>query len=491
MGIVRKQSIQSSIFIYIGFAVGAFNLWLLPHILTTEQFGLLRVLINVCSLLAAVCALGMQPVITRFYPYFDNGKNHKNDLLSWAFLVALVGFLLAVAGTLLFKDLIIRKFEGNAGLFLDYFYLIYPFTLFMLFYGLLERVAWSRQFTVLASFLRESGVRLFTSIIVVVLALQWINFSGFITLYALQYMVVFLILAYFLFVRKKSGFVFKVSRTTRHLYKQMRTYALYVFGGGIFIMIEQHFNTILLGSHESLTTAGVFDIAFFMATLILVPKRSMQSAASATIAKAWKERDTGRIERLYKKSAATLLIAGLVIFGLIWLNLDDIFRLYKPEYRAGKYVVLLVGLANLTDLGTGLNQDILINSKIWRLNFVLNVSLIILFLVVTYLMVLHFGMMGSAYSFIISISLYNLMRFLLIWWKFNMQPFSVKTIFVLLAALVAYFVAADLLPQTTSVFLNMALRSLIFLAIFGGIVIWGKLSDDVTELLAIVKSRLH
>ncbi len=271
----------------------------------------------------------------------------------------------------------------------------------------------------------------------------------------------------------------------------MRVYALFIFGGNVFILAEQFFNTILLGSRESLSIAGVFDIAFFIATLVLVPKRSMQGAASATIARAWKERDIGRIERVYKKSAATLLIAGLLIFGLIWLNLNDIFDLYKPEYRAGKYVVLFVGLANLTDLGTGLNQDILINSKIWRLNFILNVILIILFLIVTYFMVAQFGMMGSAYSFFISISLYNLMRFLLIWWKFKIQPFSIKTLFILFGALAAYVMAAFILPETGLPFVNIALRSLVFSVVFGVVVLAGKLSEDVTELHGMLKQRLR
>ncbi len=209
MGVVRKQSIQSSLFMYSGFAVGAFNFWLLPHILSTEQFGLIRVLMSVCSLLAGVCALGMQSVIIRFYPYYDDqGKKHKTDFLSWTFLIALCGYVLMVVFTLLFKDLIVRKFQGNAGLFLDYFYLIYPFTLFILLFALLERVAWSRQFTVLSSFLREFGVRIFTSLIVIALALHWLGFTGFITLYSLQFAVVFFILLYFLFIKKKYGFCF-------------------------------------------------------------------------------------------------------------------------------------------------------------------------------------------------------------------------------------------------------------------------------------------
>ncbi len=491
MGVVRKQSIQSSIFMYGGFAIGAFNFWLLPHILSTEEFGLVRMMMSICTVLAGVCSLGMKEVITRFYPYYDeSGKKHKSDLVSWVFLIPLFGFFLLVIGTLLFKDLIIRKFEESATMLLHYFYLIYPFVFFIMLFGLLERIAWSRQFTVLSSFLKESGVRLFTSLIVIALALNGLGFTGFITLYSLQFAVVTLILFYFLFIRKKSGFVFKVSTLTRRLYNKMGAYALFMFGGGVFILAEQYFNTILLGSRESLTTAGVFDIAFFMATLILVPKRSMQAAASATISRALKNKDLDRIGEVYKKSSATLLIIGLFIFGMIWLNLDDIFLLYKPEYRAGKYVVFFVGLANLTDLGTGLNYDILVNSKYWNIYFILNVILTIFFFVVTYFMVVAFGMMGSAYSLLIALSTYNLVRSAIIWWKFRLQPFTLKTLFILLTGILAYLITANLLPEFHSIFINIALRSLVFLLLFAIGVLGGHLSEDISVLYQLILTKI-
>jgi O-antigen/teichoic acid export membrane protein len=71
MGIIRKQSILSSIFIYIGFAIGAINiLYLFPHYLTTEQFGLTRLLIDVSMLIGMLATLGSCPATLKFYPFY-------------------------------------------------------------------------------------------------------------------------------------------------------------------------------------------------------------------------------------------------------------------------------------------------------------------------------------------------------------------------------------------------------------------------------------
>lgn len=491
MGIVRKQSIRSSIFIYLGFALGAFNFWLLPKILTGEEFGLVRVLISVSTLLAGLCSLGTQPAITRFYPYYQSyEKKKKNDLLGWTLIVSLVGFVVMVSLTFLFKNIIIRKFEGNSPLFLHYFYLIYPFTFFILLYSLYERIAWSKQFTVTSNFLRETGVRLFTLIIILLLFLGWFNFNHFITWYSLQYGVVFVIIYIFLAYKQSAHLTLKISRTTRRLYRQLTSYSGYIFGGSLFVLVEQYFNTILLGSRVNLSAAGIFDIANFIATFMVVPKRSMQAAASATIATAWKDNDRGRIERVYKKSAATLLITGMAILGLIWLNIDHIFDLYKPEYRSGKYVVLLIGLANLADMGTGLNYDILVNSKLWKIHFFISLGITAFFLPVTYFFVKAYGLIGSAYGILASLIVYNLVRYLLIWWKFKMQPFSIKTIFIVITGIVAYAVPAYLIPPIKNIFLDSAIISVVFILIFAAGVLGGKLSEDVTELYEMVVRRL-
>lgn len=494
MGIVRRQSINSSIFIYLGFVLGAFNMWLLPKILTAEQFGLVRVLISVCTLLAGLCALGTQQVVTRFYPYYNTqtGK-HKNDLLGWTLIVSLAGFGLMVLFTFLFRDLIIRKFEGKSPLFIDYFFLIYPLTFFILLFGLYERIAWSRQLTVISNFLRETGVRIFVMLIVLILALHWINFGGFIIAYSLQFGIVFFILYAYLTHYKGTHLTFRVSPVTRQMYRQMGVYAGYIFGGGLFMLVEQYFNTILLGSRESLGAAGVFDIAFAMATFLLVPKRSVQAAASATIAQAWKDEDSERINRLYHKSAATLLIMGIFILGLIWLNIDHIFDLYKPEYRSGKYVVLLVALANLIDLATGLNYDILVNSRLWRIHFIISVALVALFLPVTYLFVREYGMMGSAYGILLSIFTYNVVRCLLLWWKLRIQPFTAKTGWILLTGALAYLIAGRLLPPLPGIFLDVLVRSGLFSLIIAVGVLGGRLSEDVTELyhMALLKLKIR
>ena len=71
------------------------------------------------------------------------------------------------------------------------------------------------------------------------------------------------------------------------------------------------------------------------------------------------------IETIYKKSALNLFIIGSFLLLGIWANIDSIFSLLPKSdiYAQGKWVVLLIGLGRVADMMTGLNTEILVNSK--------------------------------------------------------------------------------------------------------------------------------
>ena len=130
----------SSAYIYIGFIIGAINiLFLFKQYFTPEQFGLTRLLIDVSTLLAMLCTLGSCPATIKFFPFYQSYlPPKKNELPFLTIVICLIGCFLFAVLTPLFKDLIIRKFGQRSSLFLEYFYFIYPLTIFFALWYLLE-----------------------------------------------------------------------------------------------------------------------------------------------------------------------------------------------------------------------------------------------------------------------------------------------------------------------------------------------------------------
>src|SRR5580765_2822124 len=117
MSTICKQSIISSVLIYIGFIFGAINTYLFTKqgIFTPEQYGLTRAIIITANFFYGFSSFGLLAVIYKFFPYYrDNLKDEENDLLGICLLTGLIGFILTILAGFVFEPLVIRKFSAKS-----------------------------------------------------------------------------------------------------------------------------------------------------------------------------------------------------------------------------------------------------------------------------------------------------------------------------------------------------------------------------------------
>lgn len=230
----------------------------------------------------------------------------------------------------------------------------------------------------------------------------------------------------------------------------------------------------------------------YIATVVQVPQRGMVAIASPYMAQAWKDGQYTEIQRIYFRSSINLLLISVFIFCNIWLNLDDAYQVFgfNKAYQSGKYVILILGITKIIDMGTGVNSQLLYTSPSWRFEFYAGMLLLALALPLNYYLVEHFGIIGAAYSNLISITIYNAIRILFIYKKYGMQPFNYKTIWTVLCSL-AIGVAAYFITRDFSGLMGMIGRSLVFSSMFIGIAYWFNLSPDLKPLWQLLKARLR
>src|SRR5690349_1910379 len=104
MGILRRQSIKSSIATYMGVAIGTFNfIYLFPRFLLPEQLGLTRVMIAVAVIFSQISLVGTPAALIRFFPYFNNQQQKNYGFVSLMFRIVLAGFIIVSILFLIFK----------------------------------------------------------------------------------------------------------------------------------------------------------------------------------------------------------------------------------------------------------------------------------------------------------------------------------------------------------------------------------------------------
>lgn len=493
MTTIRKQSVYSLILIYAGFLIGAVNVLLLfPRFFSTEQYGLTRLLLELGLLLSTLCTAGMVPVTLKFFPFYQKylGKG-KNDLFFITLAVTVAALLLMMLTMPMMKPWILMKFGYRSPLFLEYFDLIYPLTVSMTLFNLFEAYAWITKKTVLSNFLKEFLFRILSTLLI----LLWIagmirGFDVFAKFFSLTYLPPLLLLAFYVLRGREVTWHPGLSPVTKRLGSKMAGFGFAFFASSTLNALAKTNDSIILASQSSqgLTDTAVFNIATYLITLMEVPQRSLTSAATPQIAIAWKDRNMERLRSIYRKTALNLLIIGMGLIGLIWLNIDALVAVLGPTYAPITSLILILGLAKIIDMGTGMNSQILMLSKHWKIDLFSNMLFVVLSLVLNYRLTRELGVRGPAYGGLIAIIFFNLIRFAAIWKFYQLQPFSWANLKVIGYALAALLIAWAL-PGPDNVYMDAILRTFVFLVLYTGLILGTGVSRDINELVSNLRKR--
>ena len=194
----------------------------------------------------------------------------------------------------------------------------------MIFYWL-EAFAWGLQKGVFTNFLRETAVRILTTILILGVGLNWLNLDQFILLFSGIYVIPTLLLIYNLSTSHEWSFrSFKISSVTKRLKWKMLNFALFVFAGQLFNLLARTNDTFMIVGLRGLSDAGIFAIATYVSAILEIPQRSLNSITIPVLAESWKNKDMANIKHIYHKSVSNLLAIGLLLFGLIWLNIANL-----------------------------------------------------------------------------------------------------------------------------------------------------------------------
>ena len=491
MGIIQKQGVKSSFFIMIGFLIGAVNLLVLfPLFFSKNDQGLVRAMLDIGATLSVFCTLGTLPVIYKFYPFYNHYLGpKKNELPFITLMINLIGFgILLIIGWQQ-KDFIIRKL-GKSPSLAQYFNYVYPYAFFLLIFYWLEAFAWGLRKGVYSNFLRETLIRILTTLLIIAFGLKYIDLTVFLTLFSLLYVIPSLLLLINLIQSKQFSFKsLQISSVTRRLKGKMFSFALFVFAGQFFNLLARTNDTFLIVGLRGLNDAAIFAIATYVSAILEIPQRSLNSISIPVLATSWKNKDFANIKHIYHKSVSNLLAIGLLLFGLIWLNTDNLvnFLNWVSNKEAGGYdaiskLIFILGLAKLIDLATGVNSQIIGTSNFWKFDFFTNLFYILLSLPLNYYLIKNYNLEGLAYSNLIALCLYNSIRFLFLYKKFKLQPYTYKHgLFLVLS--IGLILLVHQIPSVNNIVANIFLQSSVFGISFYLLVSWMNPAPEALEIV--------
>jgi len=392
-----------------------------------------------------------------------------------------VGFALFLIAYLLFSPQLVNNNMEKSKLFADYVFLLLPLTLFTMVFIFLDIYNKVLYNVVFGTFLREFLQRVLIILSVLLYIFNLINLHMLIMAFVISISIKSIMILIFLIgkgefkLRINWGFIDKKFR------REIFNVALFSTLGGLGSMIVFNIDKIIVNEMLDLSNTGVYTIAFYFGTLVIIPSRPLLKIAGALIADAWKKNDLQQLKTIYYKSCINQFIIGGFIFLGIWANIDNILIILGEDYQESKWVIFFIGLGYLFDLMTGANGQFIAYSKFFRVSLYFILSLVAIVIGLLYLLIPLFGITGAAIAVATSLFLNNLMRFLFIYIKFKFQPFNYKFLIIALVYTVTYLLLT-FIPQQALI-PDIFIRGTIITAFTIITVLTLPVSDEIKDLL--------
>jgi len=459
LGIIKKQSIQGSIFLYLGVFIGFItSLVLFPHILSEKEIGLLSTLVAYSTIFAQTGTLGFNSVILKMFSYFRNHKNNHNGFFFIIFVVIILGFGFSTALFFILKPYIVKENIINSPLFVEYIYFLLPLTFFTLAFYIFDTYYSVLFFAVRGIFLKEFVQRVLILLVLIIYYLQCININSFVIAYVVSLSAPTVLIIIWLIYDGEFVLKNRLSFVKKDLRNAMLSVSLFGILSGMVGSINIQVDKIMASSMLSLQVTGIYTTIIVLTGFIRIPSRAVLKIAAAVIAEAWKNNDTEEVKKVYLATSINQYIIALLVFVGLWANVHNIFMILPPNYEIGKYVILFTGIAFTFEMATGASNNVIANSKHYKYLTYFVAFMLVLAILLNYLLIPIFKINGLALATAITLITYNITKVIFIYLKFKMQPFSMKYLHISLIGLFVYLVSL-LIPVFEDFIVDILIRS--------------------------------
>ncbi|MFD0988758.1 polysaccharide biosynthesis C-terminal domain-containing protein [Mariniflexile jejuense] len=478
MGIVTSQSFKNTVTTYLGFGIGALNtLFLYTYFLTDVYYGLVAFILSTANIVMPLMAFGANNTIIKFYSSFKT-KNSLNSFLTLMLFLPLAMIIpVGLIGCFTYEiigELLSQKNEIVKG----YVWYIFVTAVAMAYFEVF--FAWSKTQlqTVFGNFMKEVFHRVGVMLLLFTVYFKWLDVEQFVVGVVWVYIIRMIIMKLYAFTIKFPVLKFNRIEGVSAILKYS---SLIIIAGSIATIILD-IDSFMLGMYIPIEEVAYYGVAIYIATVIVVPSRSMQQILQPLTAQYLNEKNKVALKDLYVRSSQTLFIIGGFIFLIIIININTMYLLIPNEFSGGLLVVFLVGIAKLYDCLMGCNNVVLFNSDYYRIVLLFGVVLTVLTVFLNMLFIPMFGINGSAFATFLAISVYNSIKIYFVKLKFNMMPFNKDTAKVLgviaLSTILLYFWDFPFHPV-----ISIALKSILATLIYVFAVLKLNVSEDISLAL--------
>jgi O-antigen/teichoic acid export membrane protein len=485
VGVIKRQGIKNTIITYIGILIGAINIiFIQPKLLSPEELGLTRLLYDFSYIIGIAIPLGLPNIIVKYFPFFKDSEKKHNGFAGFILAVFFIGFVISAVCLIVFKPVLTGFYAEKSGLFVNYFNFIIPFTFIVSAITVTTAYCQSLFKSTIPSFLNDICLRLGTILITIMYFNKWISLDTYVYFFVGLYSIELLIIGGYILLIDKISLIPDKALFKQYSGSKMMKFGLLLCLASFSSIGLRKVDALFLGT-TSLGLVAVYTTAIFISSFIEVPLGALERISHTKIADNFAKDNFKEIEMIYKDSVKYLLLIG----GLLFLGIN---ACTKYVYQIGQLpieyiecidVVYIVGVGALINISTGINSAIIFYSKHYILGTFFLVITLAITIVLNLLLIPIYGIYGAAIASAFASLIFNFVKFFFIYKKFKFQPYTLKSLYILLLIVLCSFVTYFLPEINPNAFVNLVFKGSVVSLLYIIVIHQLKIAPELFEMV--------
>lgn len=250
--------------------------------------------------------------------------------------------------------------------------------------------------------------------------------------------------------------------------------------------------TVILGSLNSITNAGIFSVAHQVSTASSLFNQSIGTASSPIISDLHGKGDRAQLAHFYQTTTKWMFTVNLPMFLIILLFSKPILAIFGSEFVQGSTILILLASANLIIASAGIADGVLAMTGHTPTRLVNSICLTVCMIGLSILLIPSYGAIGTAAASLSSALIVSLLRVFEVYFLEQLIPYNpgyIKPITAGLTALAIGWFTGRVLQLDSSLILAI-LNSLVILAAYAGVLLLLRFSNDDRKVFFHLRDRI-
>lgn len=253
-----------------------------------------------------------------------------------------------------------------------------------------------------------------------------------------------------------------------------------------------HIDTLMIAHFLLSSNVGIYGAVVRVSTLVAVVLTAFNSIFAPMISELYGKGDLAAIEALFKTVTKWVLSLALPVFLILVFFAKPVMAIFGPAFSVGAPCLILLCIAQLINAGVGSVGLMLTMTGRPKVNLLNSAILCVLNIILNYVLIPKYGILGAAAATGASIAIINVLRLAEVYHFLGIHPYKLSilkpvaagAVSILLVALLRVLLHADGVWSSGLLMLGLVGTYIALLTLFG-------LDEEDALVLAAIGRRLN